>query len=488
LIGAGIRRGEARVWIAAGALFLASVAIRWPGVAMYDSVAQYRQILDGAYSDWHPPIMARTWALLRPVHDGTAPFFLIQMLLWWGGLAGIAAALAARKRGIAAACVLAIGASPLLLGWATVILKDAQMAACLVAATGIFAQYRLRGAPVPWPVRAAILVLIVYAALVRGNAAFACAPLALALVDWGGVRSRVGRVALTLVATLAVLLVSPAINQRLLGAEASHADRSLPIYDLAGIGHFAGPQVLPGLPGEEWQRAEAAHCYSPFFWNPYGEPDQCGFVGDRLAFDRGAGDGLRRFWVRTIVAHPLAYAAHRLLHLNANLRLWTDSAERDALPPVDSEPNGFGIGAHAGPAARALIAAARWQVASPLGWPISWLVLSLVLLWASARRDDPQVRLGRALAFSAACMSASYAIVSIASDLRYHLWSILAAALAGVLLLDARGLDPRRARIGGAVLLAFVLVGIAARLGLAASIYAPQPAYVPPPPGAPPRV
>jgi hypothetical protein len=478
------RRGEAAIWGAAGALFLAGVAIRWPGVAMYDSVAQYRQVVEGAYSDWHPPIMARTWALLRHIAGGTAPFFLIQMVLWWGGFAGIAAALAARKRGIAATCVLAIGASPLLLGWATVVLKDAQMAACLVAATGIVAYHRLRGAPVPRLATAAVLVLIAYATLVRGNAAFGCAPFALALIGWGGVRGRAGRVALALGATLAILLVSPAINQRLLGAEASHPDRALPIYDLAGIGHFAGTAVLPGLPVEDWQRAETAHCYSSFFWNPYGEPAQCGFVGDRLAFDTGAGHDLTRAWVRTIAAHPLAYAMHRLVHLNVNLRLWTEPGERDALPPVDSEPNDFGIGAQAGPAARALIAAARWQVASPLGWPVTWLVLSLVLLWASVRRDDAQVRLGIALALSAACMSASYAIVSIASDLRYHLWSMLAAALALVLLVDARALDRRRMRIGGAVLLAFVLVGTGARLGLASPVYAPQPAYVPPPPAA----
>jgi hypothetical protein len=380
--------------------------------------------------------------------------------------------------------VLAIGASPLMLGWATVVLKDAQMAACLVAATGIFAHYRLRGAALPWPAVAAILVLIVYAALVRGNAAFACAPLALALADWGGVRGRTARAALTLGATAAILLLSPAINQRLLGAEANHAERALPTYDLAGIAHFAHAATMPGLPAGDWQRAEAAHCYSPFFWNPYGEPEQCGFVGDRLAFGPGAGRGLTQAWAWTIAAHPLAYATHRLLHLNANLRLWTDVAERDAIPPVDSEPNGYGLGAHASPATRALITAARWQVASPLGWPVTWLVASLILLWASNRRDDAQARLGRALALSAACMSGSFAIVSIASDLRYHLWSMLAAALAALLLIDGRALDPRRARIGAALMIALAVVGFGARLGLAAPVYIPLPVHVPPPPGA----
>jgi hypothetical protein len=71
--------------LAAALLGLAAIAIRWPGVPMYDSVAQYGQIVDGAYTDWHPPIMARSWALLRLVWPGTAPFFLLQMLLWGVG-------------------------------------------------------------------------------------------------------------------------------------------------------------------------------------------------------------------------------------------------------------------------------------------------------------------------------------------------------------------------------------------------------------------
>jgi hypothetical protein len=132
-------------WLLAAALLCgATLAIRWPGVAMYDSVAQYAQALSGQYTDWHPPIMARLWALLIPLWPGTAPFFLAQMLLWWGGLGLLAAALGRRQRHGAAACVLLVGAAPLFLGWVTVVLKDAQMACCLAATTGLAAHWRLQ--------------------------------------------------------------------------------------------------------------------------------------------------------------------------------------------------------------------------------------------------------------------------------------------------------------------------------------------------------
>src|SRR3954464_13815576 len=128
------RSRAAAPWvIAAFLLFGATLAMRFPGVAMYDSVAQFEQAVAGEYADWHPPIMARTWALLNRYHSGTEPFFVIQMLLWWGGLGLLSTALARQQKHGAAALTLVVGMSPLWLGWATVVLKDAQMACCLLA-------------------------------------------------------------------------------------------------------------------------------------------------------------------------------------------------------------------------------------------------------------------------------------------------------------------------------------------------------------------
>jgi hypothetical protein len=454
-------------------LFAVSLLIRWPGLVMYDSVTQFQQALDGAYSDWHPPILARMWALLNHLHAGTEPFFLIQMLLWWGGLGLIAAALGRQQRHGAAVLVLLIGISPSFLGWVTVVLKDAQMACCLVAAAGIAAHWRLDDRAPPLWAKAAMLALIGYATLVRGNALFATIPFALALFDWGGVRRLAARIGLVVLLSGAVLALSGPINHRLLGAEASHVERALPLYDLAGIAHYAGLESIPGLAPGQWRAAEARGCYSPYFWNPYGEPDECNAIGETLAFGKS---GVMRLWVREVVQHPIAYAQHRLGHLNANLRFWVAAGEGDALPPVSPEPNTVGLGAPATPAGQMLIAAAALMAASPLGWPVLWLALACALLWASARtQSGGQAALGRALALSAACMSASFAVVSIASDLRYHLWSMIAAALALVLLADAGALERRRAIIAGSALFALLMIASAGHLGLAPAVYQPHP-------------
>ena len=109
---------------------------------------------------------------------------------------------------------------------------------------------------------------------------------------------------------------------------------------------------------------------------------------------------------------------------------------------------------------------ATWFSESPLGWPYVWLAVALVTLGAMAKgAPTPQVRLARALALSAAAMSSSFALVSIASDLRYHLWSMVAAALALVLAIDAGAFRGRwRAPLALFVFLAGV--GVVSRIAM----------------------
>ena len=84
-----------RYGTAAALLWLVSLAAAWPGVAMYDTVAQYGQVLSGRYDDWHPPVMARLWAVLAPVGPGAAPMLALQLATYWAGFGLIAAALGA---------------------------------------------------------------------------------------------------------------------------------------------------------------------------------------------------------------------------------------------------------------------------------------------------------------------------------------------------------------------------------------------------------
>nr|WP_243843473.1 hypothetical protein [Sphingomonas vulcanisoli] len=500
------------VALAAFALCLLSLALRWPGVVMYDSVGQYEQALTSDYSDWHPPIMAHLWALLLPVWSGTAPFLLLQMLLWWGGFGLIAAVFARaspqsvhaelveapsffsapakkndpstssgqtvvtkRQRTYAAIVTLLIGAFPLFLGWGTVVLKDAQMAACLIGATGLVAWWRLDGRKLPVWAIVAVAVLIAYATLVRGNAVFATVPFALALSGWGGVRRWWLRVGLTAAGIVAVLGVSPLINQRLMSAEATHNSRSLPLWDIVAIAHRSGT-VPPGVAPADWAAAEQRGCYTPYFWNPYGEPAQCDAIGQALAFSDGPHPQLMRDWAMSVLLHPIAYAAHRLAHFNATTRFVVGWGEPDCLPPLYSEPNSDGLGGPANPGGKALIALAGAASGTPLGWPIVWLAAGLALAWVLRGEASAEAGLARALVLSGVVMSGSFAVASIASDLRYHLWSMIAIALA--LTIGAAQVPRGRRRIVIGIVLAVALVAWVARF-VAPPVSVPLPPRVP---------
>ncbi|MGC6727975.1 hypothetical protein ACP0GO_25790, partial [Escherichia coli] len=78
----GTRRKAVSALLVAAVLAGISIAFFWPGVASYDSVVQYQQVLRGAYDDWHPPAMARLWAVAHGLGwRGQAPLFVLQMLL-----------------------------------------------------------------------------------------------------------------------------------------------------------------------------------------------------------------------------------------------------------------------------------------------------------------------------------------------------------------------------------------------------------------------
>lgn len=450
------------VGVAASLLCIGTLALWWPGIATYDGVAQYEQVLAGVLDDWHPPIMARLWMMLHPLGAGTAPMFVVQVALYWLGFGLIATALVRADKWRATVAVLGIAACPLFLGWQAAVLKDAQMIAALVAAIGLAAWWRLSERRLPIAAGAAIAVLLAYATLVRGNAMFATIPLAVLLPEaaW----NNRARLVTAVVATLLLLGLGGQINHRLLGAATTQVERTQPIYDLAGIAHFAPNATSTGLTARERARIAQRHCYTPFFWDPLGEPDHCGAIADRL--DRMKLRPLITDWLGAVLRHPLAYAEHRFTHLNSTDRLIVPAHWPNAAPPVGSERNSLGLSS---PGADAVKVARIGAVLAetPLGWPIAWIPVAVMALWIAVGRErSPARNLALALTASALALEASFFIISIASDLRYHLWSMIATALAVTLLASERPLPRRPLLACGAALALVIAIGTMARLAL----------------------
>ncbi|WP_375382592.1 hypothetical protein [uncultured Sphingomonas sp.] len=451
--------------VASALALVASLALFWPGISLYDTVAQYGQVLSGEYDDWHPPAMAWLWAALHGIVGGGAtPMLVGQMASYWLGFGLIAAGLGAIGRRRAGWAVLAIAAWPPFLGWQAAVLKDAQMTGAMLASVGLVGWWRLRGRRVPAAAWAAVAVLLCYAVLVRANAVFAVVPLAVMLVPGWKPLARSGA---GLAGIVGVLAVSGPINHDLLGAQRSGVERTEAIYDLAGIA-----VRVPDAPGLPIDRAAIAalikrHCVKGFFWDPLGEPDRCNGVVEPL---RHIPPGtLYATLARMIAAHPLAYAGHRLTHLNSTDRWMVCAGWSSAAPPMTGQPNDLGLGDPDRAAAGFEQAAGR-LIDVPFAWPVAWIVVAATA-WVIAvlRPAEPARDLSLALSTSALAMEGSFAVISIASDLRYHLWSMIAAALAALLVADGTGRGERRVLlVGASVLTLVVAAGVMARIRLPA--------------------
>jgi hypothetical protein len=437
------------------ALLVAIVAaLFWPGMPMYDTVAQYGQVLSNEVDDWHPPVMVRLWQALEPLGTGTAPIFVLQVVLYAAGFGLIVAALgrSGRWRAALAAAVLAL--SPLLLAWQMVVLKDAQMLGALLAACGIIAQFRFRGRRIPLPIAAVVALLLGYATLVRANALFATVPLSILLLPRP--RKLAGKVALGLGAIVILLAVTPILNQRLFRATESGVANSQPLFDIAAIAVATPDSVAPFTHAERAQIIRK-HCVKSFFWDPVGDPSACGPVTDRA--NALPERELYLDLARAAASHPLAYAVHRLKHWNSTERWLVPPGLIDAEPPDEAEENDEGLKTPPSPLMPLWQGAGAFEAGTPLGWPILWTAIAVLLLPSAwRRRGEAAGGLALALIGSALVLEASFFAISIASDLRYHLWPMTAAALALILLGDDL-LVSRRAWTSSGALLALVVAG-----------------------------
>jgi len=416
-----------------------------PGLMTWDSIRQYGQALSGDFDDWHPPAMEWLWRRLLPVAHGPAPMFAIQLGLYWAAFAGLVVrAIRGGRRGLAIAFALA-AMSPLLVVLMAEIIKDSLMAGLLLAASAILAAIPMRG---HLAVRVFALVLIVCAATLRFNALPACLPLALALlpVGWRATRVRFGAALLVCAAVIAAAL--PLAN-RAVGAKPSGVGLSLVIFDLGGITRFSGTDAFPALDDVDDPVAVNRRCYKPERWDSYSwwvaDPCPIGFdsVGDAF---KDSGESPYRHWLGAVLAHPFAYAEHRLTHFNINIRfLVHDEVERPVMGQIP--PNDWGFHLSPNPLLSWFDRAARWSAHTPLGWPVCWMALALGLLVVAP--GLPSRRLVVPLALSGLFYGLGYLPASVACELRYHLWTMLAIMLA-VLIAGAdmaAGAWPSRGRL-----------------------------------------
>ena len=269
---------------------------------------------------------------------------------------------------------------------------------------------------------------------------------------------------------MATLLMTGPIVAALVQAENTKVDLSLKIFDLGGITEHSGVSVFPNF-GVRDPVAVNHLCYDPNQWDGYStwakRPCPLGFA----RFDELVDEGdvsVTGLWLHAILAHPLAYAEHRLDHFNRSTWFLVPSGPaRTAWSQSVPNPWGFQVRANT-----MLIAVSDYvdvAARTPLGWPIFWISVALAALVASfSTRMSPVVL---ALPASAFLYGLTYLVVGVAVGMRYYFWTIAGAALA--LLVLAAELRARHERVGRRTLIVALsivavptLMAVAARLTL----------------------
>lgn len=425
----GLSRATA-IWLPVTIAMLVVGSAYYPGVMRLDSLVQYRQAITGHYTDWHPPVMAWLWGLLDGEGAGPLPMLLLHLLLYGAGIGLVAEGLHRSGRAPAAALVLLAGLAPIPLGYLGVIMKDTTLAVSLVAATGLVARFRLVGQAMPASAKLLVGLLLALAMSLRFNAPLAAISLLFGLLLNARPWSLPRRLALAGLALGLGLLLVPIAQNAVFRPERSDVHLSPVLYDLSGMSFHSGRNLVPDLGLADAEATSPERCYTPIWWDTYAW-GACAVVFERFraAVHEGRFNPYRS-WLAAVAAEPLSYLRHRLAHANSNLRFLLPYGTAD-VTFIETEPNEFGFDFVPNALTLAIREAGLFQAATPAGWPVTWVALSIgCLILAPGLRPGPARSLFVALAASSVTYGASYLVFSVASDLRYHLWTMIAAALA----------------------------------------------------------
>lgn len=311
----------------------------YPGYLSPDSVWQLQQARDGAFRDWHPPVMSWIWGVFDRRVPGPGGMLVFHSLMLWSGFALWTRRFANRSR-TAFAVTLALGLFPSVFALLGPIWKDVGMSAALMLAAGLLLQEN-RWA---WSLS---LVPLFYAACVRHNALAAILPL-LVWLSWNlfrpalRIREWAKPGAAAIGAFAALVLCAQAANLSLREGGSLFPFQNILTHDLVAIGLAKGELLVPDYqrqalspdqPSEHLRKHFSPTLADPlFFWG--GGPFQ-------VSADPAQIDSLKKAWSASILSNPGAYLAHRLNVFGALLGI---GAEKSCYPYQEgTEPNSLGV-------------------------------------------------------------------------------------------------------------------------------------------------
>jgi hypothetical protein len=444
----------AAVMTAATAGYAVSIIANWPGHFPPDAIDQLAQGRAGVFNFWHPPVMAWLLGLADKIAPGASLFFVADAALFFAAVA----ALTVVRGGswIAAALIVVLSASPLVLIYQGLVVKDVLFADLAVAAFAAIAwAARL------WDRRPArlmlgclALALLTLAALARQNGAVVAVVGAATLA---GVDRRVGsrywlRSAGLFGAALAIMALAGGVAETWFQAHSDHRPEAarqwmtLQVYDLAGAVRRDPGRPLAVLRRraptiEAFIRHDAAPAYDPTRIDPMYR------TGGWNTVVKAPNPAVGEEWRMLITGAPALYLAQRWEAFRQVM--FTPDIDACAAVLVGVDPGHPDWLRAAGLAARETDKDdwdgdyAQGFLHTPVFAHATYALLALALLALVARDlargGDPELLATGGLLLAALAYVATFAFISIACDYRY-LYFLDVAAMAALVQRAALGL------------------------------------------------
>lgn len=358
--------------------------------------------------------------------------FFMQILAYWIGFGLIADAMLKTGHVFRGWALAALSLTPLFLMMTVCLHKDVGMAVAFLLSFAIVFRFRTQGREPPsWAIVPAF-VLLAYGILARANGAFAGVPLLIYFTPLRKLGFK-SLAATTLLLTFACILAGNAIDHTVFQAERTYPERSLQLFDLAGIAVLANDGDI--YPDRSVSLGDLRRCYSPIMW------DTLHMKGCAVAPKENIVEGKfdpTASWIAAILRHPVVYLEHRIFSFNSFLYFYVPTHHTTVIRPLRTTAS-----QEHGPKAWIL----DWLRFGLPFTPVFWLVVAVCFAaspFLGKKRFENEEEAALFLIFSAGLYLLSFLPFGVATDLRYELWSMMAFGIGGLLLAPTASTVMRR--------------------------------------------
>ncbi|HEY5947535.1 MAG TPA: hypothetical protein VIV40_18655 [Kofleriaceae bacterium] len=402
-------------WIL-GAGWLVFLLYAYPGYMGSDSANQLVDSRVGFYTDWQAPIVTEIWRLVENFISGPAGMLLLQSgLLLLGAYQLARRVVSDRSAAIVAICALALPPAAVTTALLT---PEALLPGLLLCAAAAWTSNDLR-------FRVGGFVLVVLACGLHSGARYAALPLMIALLVRREQMTRTRRLALSLAAWVAAVMLAWGISYALTDLVTERTELNLAARDIYGT-----LQRAPAMRDEQLRPLfDGVILASSTQIQKHARANEL-LVGTSSAHEREALFAARRALIR---AQPAAYLKHRsFVFLRALGITRKPAAVYTQFVAKREHASGLQHLARHSVLQRALIAVAKVVAATPLMRPYLYLALAIVLLVVAARR---RYGLPALLALSGIAYELSLFISTSRAEYRDSHWLIVSTIVATALLI-----------------------------------------------------